>query len=154
MKGFFAVLVMFAIVNAGGYWLTKRLAIQSQQISISSSLVNDEFRPCPTAFNCVNSDAIPTDSHFIVPIADEDGTRWTSLVQTVASMDGAELVLVTDNYAHFSFTEKYLGIVDDVEFHNRPRAKLIAVRSASRVGKIDFGINRRRIENIRVELGL
>jgi uncharacterized protein (DUF1499 family) len=97
---------------------------------------------------------MPTDSHFIVPIADEDGTRWRKLVQIVEKFEGADLVLSTDNYAYFTFTTKHLGFVDDVEFHYRPIEQLIAVRSASRVGKFDFGINRRRVEEIRVALGL
>jgi uncharacterized protein (DUF1499 family) len=154
MKTFFATIVMLAILGAGGYWLVQQLAAESREISINSSLINDNLVPCPGGFTCVNSDSMPTDSHFIIPIADEDGTRWSKLVQTVEKFEGADLVLSTDNYVYFTFTTKHLGFVDDVEFHNRPVEKLIAVRSSSRVGKFDFGINRRRVEEIRVALGL
>jgi uncharacterized protein (DUF1499 family) len=44
------------------------------------------------------------------------------------------------------------GFIDDVEFHLRPAERLIAVRSASRVGKYDFGVNARRIESVRQAL--
>src|SRR5688572_8078684 len=154
MKTFFATILMLAVLGAGGYWLVQQLAAESREISINSSLINDKLLPCPAGFTCVNSDSMPTDSHFIVPIADEDGTRWRKLVQTVDKMEGADLVLSTNDYAYFTFTSKRLGFVDDVEFHHRPAEQLIAVRSASRVGKFDFGINRRRVEEIRVALGL
>jgi len=42
--------------------------------------------------------------------------------------------------------------VDDVEFHVDETAKLIHVRSASRVGHSDLGVNRRRVEAIRAHL--
>lgn len=120
MKTFFLTLLVLALLGAGGYWLVRQMAAESQAISINSSLVDNKLLPCPAAFICVNSDTIPTDSHFILPIADEDGSRWRKLVQTVDRMEGSELVLSTDNYAYFTFTTKYLNFVDDIEFHNRP----------------------------------
>ena len=42
--------------------------------------------------------------------------------------------------------------VDDVEFHLRSAEGVIAVRSASRIGTSDFGVNRRRVERIRDRL--
>ena len=155
MKVFFATLLTIAILLAAGYWLANKLAAESRAMGVSSSLSNGLLWPCPSAvFNCVNSDSQPTDSHFIIPISDPDGTRWAKLVATVDAMEGAELVLSTDDYAYFTFTTKFLRFMDDVEFHNRPADRLIAVRSASRVGKSDLGTNRRRIEDIRVALGL
>lgn len=154
MKTFFSTLLVLALLGAGGYWLVRQMAAESRAISINSSLVDDKLLPCPAAFICVNSDTIPTDSHFILPIADEDGSRWRKLVQTVDRLEGSELVLSTDNYAYFTFTTKYLNFVDDIEFHNRPIQQIIAVRSSSRVGQFDLGINRRRVEKIRIDLGL
>jgi uncharacterized protein (DUF1499 family) len=155
MKTFFPVLLLkLAALMAGGYWIVRQLAAESREIAVSSSLSNDHLWPCPATFTCVNSDSMPTDSHFIVPIADEDGARWAKLVRVVDNMEGSELVVATDNYVYFTFTTPYLGFVDDIEFHNRPAENLIAVRSAARVGMIDLGNNRRRVEAIRVELGL
>ena len=154
MKIFFGVLLLLAVVVGTGYWAANKLAADSRAITVKSSLENNELAPCPGAPNCVNSDSQPTDDHFIVPIADSDGTRWAKLVTIVGNMEGAELVLSTDDYAYFTFTTKYLHFMNDVEFHNRPRDQIIAVRSASRVGKSDLGINRRRVEGIRLALGL
>jgi len=46
-----------------------------------------------------------------------------------------------------------LRFVDDVEFWFDPAANVVQVRSASRIGRKDFGVNRARIENIRARMG-
>ncbi len=154
MKAFFFTFLIIAVLLGGGYWLGNKLAAESRAESVRSSLEDMKLGACPTAPNCVSSDAQPTDFHFVLPINDPGGTRWAKLIATVESMDGATLVLSTDNYVYFTFTTKYFGFVDDVEFYHRPREELIAVRSASRVLKADLGYNRRRIEAIRIALGL
>jgi uncharacterized protein (DUF1499 family) len=45
-----------------------------------------------------------------------------------------------------------MGFVDDVEFLLDDSAKVIHVRSASRLGESDLGVNRKRIETIRAKL--
>ena len=45
-----------------------------------------------------------------------------------------------------------MGFVDDVEFLLDEDAKVIHVRSASRLGESDLGVNRKRIETIRAKL--
>ena len=42
--------------------------------------------------------------------------------------------------------------VDDVEFWFDPIAQVIQVRSASRVGQGDRGLNRQRVESVRAAL--
>jgi uncharacterized protein (DUF1499 family) len=44
------------------------------------------------------------------------------------------------------------GFVDDLELHLRPAEKLIAVRSAARLGHSDLGVNRKRVEGLRAVL--
>ena len=50
------------------------------------------------------------------------------------------------------FTTKMMKFVDDAEFWFDPRANVVQVRSASRLGRQDFGVNRARIEAIRARL--
>ena len=42
-----------------------------------------------------------------------------------------------------------MRFVDDVEFRHDSAGQVIHVRSASRLGRRDFGVNRERIEAIR-----
>jgi len=67
-------------------------------------------------------------------------------------MDGAKVVKSEPDYLYAQFTTKLMKYVDDVEFWYDPAAKVIQVRSASRVGRGDLGVNRKRIEAVRSAL--
>ena len=60
-----------------------------------------------------------------------------------------EIIEATQTYLHAHAQTKFLKFVDDVEFLIDGPAQVIHVRSASRLGKKDFGVNRARIEAIR-----
>jgi uncharacterized protein (DUF1499 family) len=60
-----------------------------------------------------------------------------------------------ENYIHAEFTSLVFRFVDDVEFlfsQERDGEVSIDIRSASRVGHSDFGVNRKRMEDIRGKL--
>ncbi|MBD0265996.1 MAG: DUF1499 domain-containing protein, partial [Tolypothrix sp. Co-bin9] len=58
----------------------------------------------------------------------------------------------SNDYLYAEFKSALMGFVDDVEFYLDPKAKVIQVRSASRLGQSDLGVNRKRIETIRAKL--
>ena len=60
-----------------------------------------------------------------------------------------EVVTDKGSYIHVEFTSKLMRFVDDVEFFAPESGKEIEIRSASRIGRKDFGVNRERIEGIR-----
>ncbi|HMG59352.1 MAG TPA: DUF1499 domain-containing protein [Burkholderiales bacterium] len=70
----------------------------------------------------------------------------------VEGMDGAKVVKSEPGYLYAQFTSKLMKYVDDVEFWFDPAANAIQVRSASRVGRGDMGVNRKRIEAVRAAL--
>lgn len=59
---------------------------------------------------------------------------------------------VEGDYLYAQFTTRWLGFMDDVEFWLDRRAGVIHVRSASRLGRRDFGVNRARVEALRAEV--
>jgi uncharacterized protein (DUF1499 family) len=61
----------------------------------------------------------------------------------------ATVVTATDSYIHAEFTSRLMRFVDDVEFRYDTAARVIQVRSASRIGRSDLGANRKRIDAIR-----
>lgn len=67
----------------------------------------------------------------------------------VETTEGARIVRAEPAYLHAQFQTKWLKFVDDAEFFADEGAKLVHVRSASRIGRKDFGVNRARIEAIR-----
>lgn len=70
----------------------------------------------------------------------------------VGGMEGAKIVKSDPDYLYAQFTTRLMKFVDDVEFWYDPTAGVIQVRSASRVGKSDLGVNRKRIEAVRAAL--
>lgn len=66
----------------------------------------------------------------------------------VEGMYGAKVVKSEPDYLYAQFTTRLMKYVDDVEFWFDPANRVIQVRSASRVGRGDFGVNRRRIETV------
>ncbi len=90
----------------------------------------------------------------IAPLAlRDDGPATIARVhEIVRTMPGARVVTLRDDYIYVRFTTRWLKFVDDAEFWFDPQAGVIQLRSASRVGRRDFGVNRARVEAIRAAL--
>jgi uncharacterized protein (DUF1499 family) len=112
--------------------------------------------PCKTSPNCVSSQADPSDrEHYIAPIATKGnatGDAMAAVRKAVESMPRATVVRVEPGYLYAEFRSKLMGFVDDVEFLADPAAGVVHVRSASRLGRRDFGVNRERVERLRAVL--
>jgi len=67
------------------------------------------------------------------------------------SMPKTIVVTETPDYLYAQSTTPLLKFTDDVEFWLNPDEQLIHVRSASRIGRKDFAVNRTRVENIRAQ---
>jgi len=81
------------------------------------------------------------------------GDAMLRLQAVVAAMPGAKVVTVTPDYLYAQFTTPVLQFVDDVEFLRDAPAGVIHMRSASRLGYGDQGVNRARIEAVRARWG-
>jgi len=77
---------------------------------------------------------------------------WGRLRRIVESERGAQIVQADGDYLYAQFTTRWLGFTDDVEFWLDRAAGVIHVRSASRLGRKDFGVNRARVEALRTRL--
>lgn len=111
-----------------------------------------KLAPCPKSPNCVSSESPDTDKeHKIEPLTYESSPEeaWAKLKGIIEGTDGAKIVRDDNNYLYAEFTTKLMGFVDDVEFYQEPNTGKIQVRSASRLGQSDLGVNRKRIETIR-----
>ena len=145
-------IVIFVLLAVGMTGMLVKLAADSRKMTVTLGIEDGLLMPCPDTPNCVSSDALLQDSHYIAPIADADGSRWAKLVARLSAMEGAELVAEDTGYARFLFLTPLLGFADDVEFHRRQAQGEIAVRSASRVGRGDMNANRKRVDAIRAIL--
>lgn len=116
-------------------------------------LLNGRLNACPSSPNCVCSDA-QAGRHAIDPLhlSVDPAKAWSAAVETVRTTARTRIITETGNYLHAEYASGFFGFVDDLELHLRPDERIIAVRSASRLGYADFGVNRARIENLRAML--
>jgi len=105
--------------------------------------------------NCVSSQADPADTeHYIAPIPFKGGAAQAIAAarKAVEGMEGASVIRQDGAYLYAEYRTKLMRFVDDVEFLHDEKAGLLHVRSASRLGRRDFGVNRARVEQVRARI--
>ncbi|EPJ44463.1 MAG: hypothetical protein OFPII_34520 [Osedax symbiont Rs1] len=129
---------------------------QQSKPATSVGLLGDKLQPCPTTANCVLSEESTQTEHFIpalelmMPRDTTPATLIESTMVVITSMGGV-IKTHQDNYLLATFSSAIFGFIDDLEVRlisNHPNRQSFTLhfRSASRVGKSDFGANRKRVE--------
>lgn len=77
---------------------------------------------------------------------------WDAARRVVAELPRTVVASETPDYLHAECSSAIFGFVDDLELQLRASEGLIAVRSASRLGYGDLGVNLRRVEQLRAAL--
>lgn len=108
---------------------------------------------CPSSPNCVSSQAADSD-HFIAPfkIKSNPEDAFTALKNALTEQGRTVITEESENTLHAEATSLIFRFVDDVDAILDADAGLIHIRSASRVGYSDLGVNRRRMERLRSAL--
>lgn len=108
---------------------------------------------CPTSPNCVSSQATD-EGHFIAPfkITGNVDEAWAALKTALISQSRTVITNETGDTLHAQATSLVFRFVDDIDAILDADAKLIHIRSASRTGYGDFGVNRKRVEMLRSQL--
>lgn len=111
-----------------------------------------ELAPCPPTPNCVSSDATGQTHAVEALVLVGTPEAWPTIRDAVEELPRTSVIEETDGYLHAECRSAVFGFVDDLELHLRPGDGVVAVRSASRVGRGDLGVNRRRVEELRALL--
>lgn len=118
----------------------------------SLGLKNGKLSGPKTTPNSVVSEGVDA-SHpaYIAAIAfsGDPTAAWAKLRTVIDSLDRVTLIGADSNYLYAEFRSAKLQYVDDFEARLDPNAGVIHVRSASRLGRRDFDVNRARVEMIR-----
>jgi len=130
------------------------MAIQSQKRPATLGLQHGQLRPCPESPNCVCSEADSRSDpeHDVAPIPLHAGT-WARLKQVIIKQGGT-IEQDAGHYLHATFTSSLFRFVDDIELRLDPAAGVIQIRSASRAGRSDFGVNHQRVKHITATLDI
>lgn len=119
-----------------------------------TGIMAGEFYPCPTSPNCVSSMASKENSHYIEPIVYNNITRdlaKAKLLTILEKLKNTTVIEYNDEYIHAEVRSSFFKFIDDMEFYFPKDKNIIHVRSLARSGYSDFGVNRKRMEKIRVE---
>lgn len=137
---FIILLIAVALVAAGH---------KSQKMEPDLGLIDNRLKDCGSKPNCVSSTATQASHHIdaIAVSADFELDQW---VNSLVDNHGYILQTIDGNYAHLQTKSALFGFVDDIEFLHR--GHLLDVRSGSRVGRSDLGVNRNRVEALRLLL--
>lgn len=108
---------------------------------------------CPNSPNCVSSQTADKE-HFIAPfkIVGKAEEAWAALKQALAGQSRTVITDETDETLHAQATSLVFRFVDDIDVILDADAGLMHIRSASRVGYSDLGVNRKRVETLRLAL--
>lgn len=143
----------FKLANLSKFFLSIILTGLMFFIPVSYSYAIESLAPCPVSPNCAVSQNADPD-HAIDPIVyhvDKETAKQT-LLKVLSVVPRTQVIAQTDNYIHAISKSRIFKFVDDVEFYFPSNESVIHIRSASRVGESDFGVNRRRLEQIRLAL--
>lgn len=136
---------MAALPGLGGAFAGSR----PENIGVSDG----KLASCPASPNCVVSQG-GDEEHAIAPIeyqGDRDSAR-KNLISILGVVPRTKIVDERDSYVLAESESRLMGFVDDTEFYLPKDENVIHMRAAARMGESDLGVNRRRVEQIRLAM--
>lgn len=122
-------------------------------VDTAGRLSAEGLAPCPSSPNCVSS-MESEGVHYVPPLSyagpsDEAFGKLLSVLETEPRCRITAVREEAPAYIRAEFRSRIFRFVDDVEFLFAESPGRIHVRSASRVGYSDMGVNRKRVERLR-----
>lgn len=143
------VLIIFISILAFGLIYFFYLGYKSQT-GTANGIVNSKLTVCSKKPNCICTEFPEDTSHFTEAIQ-RQSINIDNIKKSIESSGGL-IIYVDDNYIAATYTSRIFRYVDDLEIRIDTENKLIHIRSASRVGHSDMGINLTRIEKLKLLL--
>ena len=152
------IIIYVLMVLLVGLLVAGQLGFLSGKQPNNMGVNNDRLKPPSKTRNSVSSQAHLHTDHAqmqyasIEPLPFKNNSAvasMQSLLAVLKSMPGVTIVDAKADYIYAHSQTKVLKFVDDVEFWVNPAKSVIEARSASRLGREDFGVNRKRIDAIR-----
>lgn len=117
----------------------------------SPGLLDGRLTRCPERPNCVCSEYAEDSNHYVQPVQLPAGAQdwFTQLMRSVIEEMGGRVVVEQDGYLAATFRSALFGFTDDLELRMDPQRQLLHIRSGSRVGYSDSGVNGRRVDQLK-----
>lgn len=143
------VVVAGAVAFFAARWLVERVSPMPGNLGVADG----RLAPCPDSPNCVSTRATD-EQHGIAPLSytGETAVAQAAVLAIIEARPEMTLIRNEPGYIHAEARSALWRFIDDVEFQFDEEAGLIHFRSASRLGYSDAGVNRSRMEEIRLAL--
>ncbi len=138
------IIGVFALLVLAGF-MAARLSRQVPELGLKDG----KLSACPSSPNC-----ICTENGIIgpIPLHGRDAQHLWKRLQQVISEQGGRIQSQNDYYLWATFKSPFFGFIDDLEARMDNEKQAIQLRSASRIGYYDLGINQKRMNRIRLIL--
>jgi len=113
------------------------------------TMTDRTLSPCGDKPNCVSTQD-DRDTHNLKPYILTKNANLNTIEQTALQLSGAKLAAKQDGYLRIECTSRIMRFTDDLEL--RIEGETLIVRSESRIGYSDFGVNRKRANQLRALL--
>jgi uncharacterized protein (DUF1499 family) len=160
MKRTMMFAIYFVVISVAILLLAAQFGALSGKQPGNIGINNERLKPPSKTRNSVSSQAHLHTDHVqmqyasIEPLPLKNNNAAASmqaLIAVLKSMPGVTIVDAKPDYIYAQSQTKVLKFIDDVEFWVNPAKSVIELRSASRLGREDFGVNRKRIDAIRAQ---
>ncbi|QDT33057.1 DUF1499 domain-containing protein [Thalassoglobus polymorphus] len=112
-----------------------------------------KLAPCPNSPNCVSTqEKDPSQKMEPIPFEGDPATAIAKVKEALTNHPRTKIVEEKEHYLHAECASLIFRFVDDVEVYVDTEAHLIHFRSASRVGRSDMGVNRKRMQGVRAQV--
>ena len=153
------IIIAAAIISA--LFLIPRLLLSNQTENQqpgehqASDPVTGKLLSCPDKPNCINTEYPEDTSHYLPPLDFPDSAKDQAmpLAKSIIREMGGKIspeetkegITAENNYLAATFTSSLFRFVDDFELRQDNTSHTLHIRSASRTGYSDFGVNKRRV---------
>ena len=108
----------------------------------SSFASHVEIKPCIEVAHCVREEWK----------VDGIAEPFEKIKAFIENTPRTEIVEINGDYLHAEVTSKWMKYVDDLEVSFLPESNILLIRSESRVGEGDLGVNKRRVDLIKSKM--
>tara|TARA_Y100001933_G_scaffold144419_1_gene143068 strand:+ start:175 stop:564 length:390 start_codon:yes stop_codon:yes gene_type:complete len=104
--------------------------------------IDDNLSACKLITNCI----------FQTWKVEDAEKAFTDLIQIMENTPRLEIIKIEKNYIHAIGTSRIMKFIDDIEIKNFNKDNIFQVKSSSRFGIYDLGVNKRRLKTLRFRL--
>ena len=104
--------------------------------------INDDISDCKIKTNCI----------FQTWKVDDSEKSFNELIQILENTPRVEIINIEKNYIYAIATSRIMKFIDDIEIKNLNKDNILQIKSSSRLGIYDLGVNKRRVQTLRFRL--